>query len=661
MTSKNKSWQRMRTRGWADEVDDDWDSPSDLASPVFDETSKQYKTADGAWHEDISVERGQSQQRLDLDSGFMRSIRQNQYARDDHEQAWQDASDRAPSFQQRWGVGIRVPPQRRGASRLRGHPDESYGVSMGEEEREPAESKAWWRQAADIQHAPEVKILRRAEAQKQGTPGLQAAEPQLSPQPELHRYSGDSASNGRPAPVSHDAVEAELLQRNRAINGLQEPSYSNMQAVRAAQPQHAPLIDSHGIAMGIPVEWAMSTHPPASLLRFSHSQASAPEQHASSPEDHSALLAPLSDDPGTAERPLLPQPKQEKVKLGFQLYKPPTLLAQASPEVRKGRQEPEVPRRSQASGGPRAAPVARSEPAHADKAPARHAGSATARTDARRAAAQERRAPASETKPAGLGLERQRQGIQAILLEKQHGGARSGSKDASLAQRDGARSGAQEASSAQLGVARSGAKEASSAQPAASRRASTALQNGQGTARGKGSAAVGSTGAGSQAGSRSRRAGAVKQAEPTPAGQPAKAAPRRQARAGPEVADRAAQAPKELSSGQRTQRAAMEGLGSEASELKGGSSAAQGTQQSRGGSKTTNEQPAGQRAMARAAGEGMDRPKQLLTKAVREAQAYNASTEKPAAKPAKQLSKAAPKAASKSRREVVEAPPGLGT
>ena len=330
-------------------------------------------------------------------------------------------------------------------------------------------------------------------------------------------------------------------------------------------------------------------------------------------------------------------------------------------QVRKGRQEPEVPRRSQASGGPRAAPVARSEPAHADKAPARHAGSATARTDARRAAAQERRAPASETKPAGLGLERQRQGIQAILLEKQHGGARSGSKDASLAQRDGARSGAQEASSAQLGVARSGAKEASSAQPAASRRASTALQNGQGTARGKGSAAVGSTGAGSQAGSRSRRAGAVKQAEPTPAGQPAKAAPRRQARAGPEVADRAAQAPKELSSGQRTQRAAMEGLGSEASELKGGSSAAQGTQQSRGGSKTTNEQPAGQRAMARAAGEGMDRPKQLLTKAVREAQAYNASTEKPAAKPAKQLSKAAPKAASKSSREVVEAPPGLGT
>ena len=39
--------------------------------------------------------------------------RQNQYARDDHEQAWQEASDRAPPFQQRWGVGIKVPPQRR--------------------------------------------------------------------------------------------------------------------------------------------------------------------------------------------------------------------------------------------------------------------------------------------------------------------------------------------------------------------------------------------------------------------------------------------------------------------------------------------------------------------------------------------------------------------
>ena len=330
-------------------------------------------------------------------------------------------------------------------------------------------------------------------------------------------------------------------------------------------------------------------------------------------------------------------------------------------QVRKGRQEPEMPRQSQASGGPRAAPVARGEPAHADGAPAQHAGSDTARTDARRAAAQERRAPISETKPAGPGLERQRQGIQAILLEGQHGGARSGSKEASFAQRDGAKSGAQEASSAQLGVARSGAKEASSAQPAASRRASTALQNGQGAARGEGSAAAGSKGAGSQAGSRSRRAGAVKQNEPVPAGQPAKAAHRRQARAGPEVAGRAAQAPRELSSAQKTQHAAMEGLSAEASELKSGSFAAQGSQQSRGGRKATNEEPAGQWAMARAAGEGMDRPKQLLSKAVREAQAYNASTEKPAAKPAKQVSKAAPKAASRSRKEVVEAPPGLGT
>ena len=41
----------------------------------------------------------------------------------------------------------------------------------------------------------------------------------------------------------------------------------------------------------------------------------------------------LAEDPGTAERPLPPQPKQEKVKLGFQLYRPPTLLAQAAPEV----------------------------------------------------------------------------------------------------------------------------------------------------------------------------------------------------------------------------------------------------------------------------------------------------------------------------------------
>ena len=315
-------------------------------------------------------------------------------------------------------------------------------------------------------------------------------------------------------------------------------------------------------------------------------------------------------------------------------------------KVRKSRQESEAPRQSQASGGPRAVPVARSEPANADGAPAWHAGSAKARMDARQAAAQERRAPASEAKPAGPGLERQRQGIQAILLEGQHGGARSGSKEASLAQH---------------GRARAGAEEASSAQPAASRRASTALQNGQGTARGKGSAAAGSKGAGSQAGSRSRRADAVKQTEPTPASQPAKGAPRRQARAGPEVADRAVRASKELSSGQRTQRAAMEGSSAKASELKIGFSATPGSQQSRGGRKATNEQPAGQQAMARAAGEGVDQPKQLLSKAVREAQAYNASAEKPAVKPAKRLSKAAPKAASNSRQEIIEAPPGLGT
>ena len=77
--------------------------------------------------------------------------------------------------------------------------------------------------------------------------------------------------------------------------------------------------------------------------------------------------------------------------------------------------------------------------------------------------------------------------------------------------------------------------------------------------------------------------------------------------------------------------------------------------------KATKEQPARQRAMARAAGEGMDRTKQLLSETVREAHAYNASTEKPAAKPARQVSTAAPKAASRSRKEVVEAPPGLGT
>ncbi len=41
--------------------------------------------------------------------------RQNQYARDEHEQAWQDAYGNAPPFQQKWGVGVKVQPQRRSA------------------------------------------------------------------------------------------------------------------------------------------------------------------------------------------------------------------------------------------------------------------------------------------------------------------------------------------------------------------------------------------------------------------------------------------------------------------------------------------------------------------------------------------------------------------
>ena len=41
--------------------------------------------------------------------------RQNQYARDEHEQAWQDAYSNAPPFQQKWGVGVDVQPPRRSA------------------------------------------------------------------------------------------------------------------------------------------------------------------------------------------------------------------------------------------------------------------------------------------------------------------------------------------------------------------------------------------------------------------------------------------------------------------------------------------------------------------------------------------------------------------
>ena len=50
-----------------------------------------------------------------LKGAFVMLQRQNQYARDEHEQAWQDAYVTAPPFQQKWGVGVEVQPPRRSA------------------------------------------------------------------------------------------------------------------------------------------------------------------------------------------------------------------------------------------------------------------------------------------------------------------------------------------------------------------------------------------------------------------------------------------------------------------------------------------------------------------------------------------------------------------
>ena len=57
------------------------------------------------------------------------------------------------------------------------------------------------------------------------------------------RYSGDSAYNGRPAPVSHDAVEAELLQRNRyAFNAFFRAGYTQRHSESAGWPPLASML-----------------------------------------------------------------------------------------------------------------------------------------------------------------------------------------------------------------------------------------------------------------------------------------------------------------------------------------------------------------------------------------------------------------------------------
>ena len=148
---------------WAEEVDEEeaHQQEEQLGSPLYDETSGQYRSSDGVWCENMDVERGQSKQRLNLQHGFMRSIVSqqlhsvshaclcpackdtctphagphaqarvtcrasegacsshasfaiaqvaNQKDRNAYEQSWKEAYREASPFQQRWGVGIKVP------------------------------------------------------------------------------------------------------------------------------------------------------------------------------------------------------------------------------------------------------------------------------------------------------------------------------------------------------------------------------------------------------------------------------------------------------------------------------------------------------------------------------------------------------------------------
>ena len=61
---------RGHARAWAEEVEEE----EEAASPIYDETSGQYRGSESAWHEGIAVERGSSKHRLDTGHGFYRSI-----------------------------------------------------------------------------------------------------------------------------------------------------------------------------------------------------------------------------------------------------------------------------------------------------------------------------------------------------------------------------------------------------------------------------------------------------------------------------------------------------------------------------------------------------------------------------------------------------------
>jgi hypothetical protein len=66
MAGGKQRWQ------WAEQVDAE-DPDSGPCSPVYDETTRQYRSWSD-WHEGMDVQRGQSRHRLDLGHGFMKHI-----------------------------------------------------------------------------------------------------------------------------------------------------------------------------------------------------------------------------------------------------------------------------------------------------------------------------------------------------------------------------------------------------------------------------------------------------------------------------------------------------------------------------------------------------------------------------------------------------------
>ncbi|KAK9918084.1 hypothetical protein WJX75_001092 [Coccomyxa subellipsoidea] len=267
-----------------------------------------------------------AEHRLDTRHGFFQSIVRNQQARDNYEQSWQEAYKEAGPFQQRWGVGVKVSESRRMWSQV---PD--------------SDEKTWWRRPVDMAQTDMVRILQRTSNPGSGS----SLRPMTHEEVEASLYNTHlSAGSQAPHAMGGSSATYEAaLQEQQILYSSQQSQPPQQQPMQ----MRVPSIGYDGVALGVPVY--MQQHPaagpptPLEPMAMAGRQApnaapagwaydsaisgwggcSLPTPQISPSPQHDAKQG-ITDHPSIEES----EAAKEKVRLGFQVYRPPPQLGQPS-------------------------------------------------------------------------------------------------------------------------------------------------------------------------------------------------------------------------------------------------------------------------------------------------------------------------------------------